>query len=135
MSLFPTYLEEQEIETNAEEIKPPKEYEIDFATGRITGRIVEGLEAIKVWVWLAIQTVRYRYIIYSWDYGNELEDLIGSGYSEEHIQSEAERIITETMIVNENIQSISEVEVTLSENKISASFKINTLYGEANINV
>ena len=74
MSLFPAYVEDGELlEAETEDEKIPKEFEIDFATGQLTGRIVEGLDAIKVWIWLALQTPRYRYPIYTWDYGNEFE--------------------------------------------------------------
>lgn len=136
MSLFPTYIEEdQELESYIEETQTPREYEIDFDTEKLTGKIVEGLEAIKVWIWLAMRTARYRYYIYSWDYGNEIEDLIGTGYTDEYIQSEVERIIEDTLLINENILSVTDIEVTRENDKISANFTANTLYGEVSINV
>ena len=39
--------------------------------------VVSGLEAVKSWAWRAIQTARYRYSSFSWDYGCELENLVG----------------------------------------------------------
>lgn len=136
MSLFPTYIEEdQDLESLVEENQTPKEYGIDFDTGKLTGKIVEGLEAIKVWIWLVMRTVRYRYCIYSWDYGNEIEDLISTGYTDEYIQSEVERIIEDTLLVNENILSVTDVEVIRKNDKISTNFIANTLYGEVSINV
>lgn len=48
MNLLPAYIEdEDEIEELEEEIKPPREYGIDFKTGQLTGEIVEGKEAIR----------------------------------------------------------------------------------------
>ena len=38
---------------------------------------VTGREAVKVWIWKALHTTRYRYEIYSWAYGNEFESLLG----------------------------------------------------------
>ena len=57
MSILPSFLVSElqkatgtgEKSTAVQEI--PREYGIDFQTGRLTGRIVEGIEAIKVWVW------------------------------------------------------------------------------------
>ena len=46
MSLLPTYIEDDEELEQQEESQTPKEYEIDFKTGQLTGNIVEGLEAI-----------------------------------------------------------------------------------------
>jgi hypothetical protein len=131
MSLFPTYIEnDEELETEIEETKSPKEYEIDFATGQLTGKIVEGLAAIKVWIWLVLQTARYRYQIYSWDYGNEYEDLVGQGYTEEYIETEALRLTEDALLVNENIQSITDFSATLNNEKLTISFTANTIYGE-----
>ena len=89
MGLFPAYIENDQTIEKSKTSATPKEYEIDYKTGQLTGRTVEGLEAIKVWIWLVLQTPRYRYYIYTWDYGNEFEDLIGQGYSEEYIEAEA----------------------------------------------
>ena len=44
-------------------------------------KIVEGNNAIKVWVNKAILVPRYNYSIYSWNYGSELMDLIGKAYT------------------------------------------------------
>lgn len=136
MSLLPTYIEdEDEIEViQNSERKIQKEYEIDFKTGQLTGRIVEGLEAIKIWIWLALKTPRYRYYIYTWDYGNEFEDLIGQGYSEEYIAAEAQRMTEDCLLVNENIQSISDFSVVLMNDALTVSFTVNTIYGSIQFN-
>ena len=47
--------------------------------------LVEGIEAVKVWAWNALYTVRFRYLIYPWEYGDELETLIGQSYIEEPV--------------------------------------------------
>lgn len=129
MGLFPAYIENTETAGKAEKIKMPKEYEIDFKTGQLTGRIVEGLEAIKIWIWLVLQTPRYRYYIYTWDYGNEFDDLIGQGYSEEHITAEAQRMTEDCLLVNEDIQSIFDFSVDMENDQLSVSFTTNTIYG------
>lgn len=134
MSLFPTYIEDDETLEVAEELKKPKEYEIDYKTGQLTGRVVEGLEAIKIWIWIMLQTVRYRYYVYSWDYGNEFEDLIGQGYTEEYIEAEAERMTEDCLLVNEHIQSISEFAVSMKNEILQISFTADTIYGEIHIN-
>lgn len=133
--LLPAYIEdEEEIEELEEEIKPPKEYGIDFKTGQLTGEIVEGKEAIKVWIWLTLQTPRYRYYAYTWDYGNEFEDLIGRGYTEEYIEAEAQRMTEDCLLVNEDIQSISEFSVSMEKDVLTVSFIANTIYGDIEFN-
>lgn len=129
MGLFPTYIESDAITEETQESKIPKEYEIDFKTGQLTGRIVEGAEAIKVWIWLVLQTPRYRYYIYSWDYGNEFEELIGRGYSEEYINAEAQRMTEDCLLVNEHIESITDFSVGMENDQLTISFTANTIYG------
>lgn len=129
MGLFPTYIE-QNVELKAvEKHAVPKEYEIDFKTGQLTGRIVEGKEAIKVWIWLALQIPRYRHSIYSWDYGNEFEELIGQGYTEEYIEAEAKRMTSDCLLINKNIQSITGFSVSMENSSLTISFTANTIYG------
>lgn len=129
MGLFPTYIESETETEQIKESKIPKEYEIDFKTGQLTGRIVEGAEAIKAWIWLVLQTARYRYYIYSWDYGNEFEELIGRGYSEEYINAEAQRMTEDCLLVNENIESITDFSVGMENDQLTISFTANTIYG------
>jgi phage baseplate assembly protein W len=130
---FPFETDEENIAE--ESVKIPREYEIDFETGQFTGKIVEGLEAIKVWIYLALNTARYRYLIYSWDYGSEIEDLIGQSFTEEYIEVEAKRIVEECLLINENIISISDFSTVIIDDKLTISFTANTILGEVNINV
>lgn len=135
MSLFfPAYVEDEAVaEELAEERQIPREYEIDFATGQLTGKIVEGLDAIKVWIWLALQAPRYRYYIYTWDYGNEFDSLIGRGYTEEYIDAEARRMTEECLLANKDIESISDFRISMSGDLLSVSFWANTIYGEIEV--
>ena len=129
MGLFPSYIE-SDMALKAEEKQViPKEYEIDFKTGQLTGRVVEGKEAIKIWIWLALQTPRYRYYAYTWDYGNEFEDLIGQGYTEEYIGAEARRMTEDCLLINENIQSISDFSISMAGDTLTISFTANTMFG------
>ena len=134
MGLFPAYIENDQTIEKSKTRATPKEYEIDYKTGQLTGRTVEGLEAIKVWIWLVLQTPRYRYYIYTWDYGNEFEDLIGQGYSEEYIEAEAQRMTEDCLLINENIQSITGFSVNMENEQLTISFTANTIYGTIQFN-
>ena len=57
--MFP--FEETEEETQEENLYIPREYGIDFETGQLSGKMVEGYDALLVWAWLALRTPRYRY--------------------------------------------------------------------------
>lgn len=133
MSLFPFLL--RNIEEVTESVTTYKEYEFDFHTGKLTGKILEGKEALKMWVYKALLTKRYIYPIYSWDYGQDLEELIGQGYETDFIKSEAERRIQECLMINEHIKGCHSLNINLVNDTLQISFTVNTTFGEVPINV
>ena len=131
MGLFPAYIEDEEIvEELTEELETPREFGIDFTTGQLTGIIVEGVEAIKVWIYFALQIARYRYFICSWEYGNEIEDLYGKGYSAEHLESEISRMIEECLLENEYIEKVVVENTEYKLGKLKAKVRVTTIYEE-----
>lgn len=132
MGLLPTFIEDDEelIEEYEEELPEPREYEIDPKTGQLTGRIVTGIEAIKIWIYLALNTPRYRYTIFTWNYGNESEDLIGKGYTKEATQSELERMTEECLLECPYIRSISNLETQFDKSMLTITLTVNTDYGD-----
>ena len=131
MGLFPAYIEDEEItEELADDLETPHEFGIDFTTGQLTGIVVEGIEAIKVWIYIALQVARYRYFICSWQYGSEIEDLYGKGYSAEHLESEIGRMIKECLLVNDYIEQVEVTNATYKLGRLSATVTVTTIYDE-----
>lgn len=133
MSLFPFM---KELETSP--LTTPslhKEYDFNFTTGQLTGKTLEGKEALKVWIYKALLTRRYRYLIYSWDYGQDLEEIIGQGYEKGLIVSEVERRIKDCLLINEKITSCTNFNIELTNDQLNVTFKVNTIYGEVDIHV
>jgi hypothetical protein len=97
--------------------------------------IVEGNEAIKVWIYKAIKTARYQYPIYSWDYGCEISSLIGQKYTKGLTKSEAERYIKEAILINPYVTDVKIIDINFSEDILSVSIQVDTIYGEVNVNV
>lgn len=97
--------------------------------------IVEGKEAVLVWAWKALHTPRFRYVIYTWDYGNEVESLIGQPFTEELKQSEAVRYVEECLLVCPYVSSVSDTKVKFSDGRLSLQTNLKTIYGEVDVNV
>ena len=72
-------------------------YTLGLRTGseRVLGR-VDGLEAMKQAVYLILSVERYDYLIHSWNYGVELQDLYGMPTS--YCIPEIERRIREALL-------------------------------------
>lgn len=133
MSLFPLIrsVEEQVMPTPVAH----KEYEFNFETGKLTGKILEGKEALQVWIYKTLLTKRYKHIIYSWDYGQDLEEIIGQGYEKGLIRSEVERRIKDCLLVHPHIKECKNFDIKLQQDQLHVNFTVNTIYGEVDINV
>ena len=133
--MFPFDIDDEEITPDVEEEKIPTDYEIDFKTGKLTGRIITGLEAIIQWVKIVLSTDRYYYPQYSWNHGSDLSSLIGQNYDQDYIKSEVQRMIEEAIMVDENITGISDLECSFDRDKLTAKFTIETIFGGGEISV
>lgn len=131
--MFPFDIDDAELDVEVEEDKEPSDYEIDFETGKLTGRIITGLPAIKQWVMIVLGTDKYYYTQYSWDHGCELRDLIGKGFKQDYIESEVKRIITDALSMSNDIQGISNLEVSYEGDTLTVAFTIDTIYGEEEV--
>ena len=127
--MIPVHNIEIDDEEFEEEIEPSYTYAIN--EDRISGYI-DGKEAIKQAIYLIINTERFEYIIYSWDYGIELQDLIGESIS--YVKSEVKRRITEALICDDRIYSIDDfIFEQLSKRILLVKFTANTIYGSVDI--
>jgi hypothetical protein len=133
VSLFPFITAELPVEeTTASTIR---EYEIDFENMRMTGRIVEGVDALAIWAYLALSARRYRWEIYSWYYGAEYRNLIGQSYSEEYLTSEVQRYLEECLFENEHITGIEDLTVTHTKDDLTIRFTLVTDVGSKEVTV
>ena len=98
-------------------------------------KIVEGNEAIKVWVYKALLVPRYQYSIYSWGYGSELLSLIGKAYTPQLTKSEAKRYIEEALKINPYILDVNVINTDFKDSILSANVKIVTIYGESEVTI
>ena len=132
--MFPFDLEDEEVELEETEEQEYKEYEIDFETGMLTGNIVSGAEAVRVWSWIALQISRYNYGQYSWYYESELETLIGQTSSQEYLKMESARMIRECLKVNKHVQEVTDIECEINGDMIFLKkCTLETDYGEVEI--
>ena len=97
--------------------------------------IAYGLEAVKTWAYCALRTTRFRHIIYTHNYGNEIESLIGKPFSTSVKTAEAKRYIEECLTVSPYIRSVTDISVAFSDGKLSIDCSINTVYGREGVKI
>ena len=88
---------------------PSKQHRMDFNRNLILGTC-DALEAVKQSIFKILNAERYKYLIYSWDYGIELTDLFGQ--SPMYVCPEIERRVKEALLQDDRI---TEVDVITGE--------------------
>ena len=89
-----------ELET---ETLPSKDYKLSIEQNNING-FCDELEVMEQVIYKILNTEKYQYLIYSFDYGIELIDLYGEPVS--YVCSELKRRITEALIQDDRIESV-----------------------------
>lgn len=113
-----------------ESTEPSNTFFIDFEKGRISGFIDEK-EAVKQAIMLILNTERYKFLIYSWNYGAELEELIGT--HPDIVEDEAERLISEALLQDDRITAVYDFEFSRNKDTLLVNFKVDSIYGDIDI--
>lgn len=94
---------------------------VDKDKTRVNG-YTDDLDAVKQAIYLILSTERYRFIIYSWDYGVELMDLIGKPMP--YVMSELPRRITEALTQDNRINDVIDFEFEKNGKKLLTKFTV-----------
>ena len=107
--------------------QPSKNYKMHIEQNVISG-LCDELEAMKQVIYKILNTERYQYIIYSWNYGIELLDLYGEPVT--YVCPELERRIKEALVQDDRINDVNNFEFDLTEKRtIKVKFTVHTIYG------
>ncbi len=137
---FNIFLEKTELEV--EELPVFKEYAIDFKTGEYIKnendiKVLEKNEALKVWIFKALKTERFRYTdVHSDEYGSELESNIGTIYQKSVKDALMINQIRDTLLVNPYIAECYNFEISNEDEYVPhITFNVKTVYGELDMEV
>ncbi len=110
------------------EEQPGLTYRINADSCSVKGE-ADGLEAVKQAVYCILNTERYQYPIYSWNYGIELIDLYGEPVT--YVCPELERRIREALLCDSRVQEVNGFEFdTARKKEVHVSFTVKTVYGD-----
>lgn len=99
---------------------------LDEDDGYIKGAI-DDIDAIKQAIYLILNTERYNYNIYSWNYGVELVDLIGQPLP--YVTVVLPKRIEDALIQDDRIEGVRDFNFIRDKNKIHTSFTVVTTLG------
>lgn len=108
--------------------QPSKTFKMNLSDMSVRGYADE-LEAMKQAVYKILMTERFRYVMYSGNYGIETEDLFGREVS--YVCPELERRITEALTWDDRIESADNFAFDISKRGIvQVSFTVHTVFGD-----
>jgi hypothetical protein len=116
-------------------VKFGKSWVFDFDEGEFrttpTGKVEEADEVVAYYEWCqkALLTIRYRHVIYSSDYGSELDTLFRSALSRAAIESEIARMVTETLMVDPRTGTVGDFVFTWLEDNVAFDCQVVTAKG------
>ena len=90
-------------------------------------RYLDGIDALRQSVGLALETPRYAHLIYSFDYGSELISLFG--HNNELVQTEGKRLIQEALLVDDRIDSVDNFKFDFTADSVEISFDVKSKFG------
>lgn len=108
-------------------------WKINREKDRIEG-FIDGKEALEQSVFDMLKTQRFQNLIYSDDYGSQLEWYIGKDF--ELIEADAEREITDALSIDERVLGIENFAISRGKNDIlNISFDLISVFGKSEIRV
>ncbi|MGN1293676.1 DUF2634 domain-containing protein [Weissella soli] len=113
-------------EDDIEEITLPSlTYQV--SNGRIIGNI-DGLDAMRQAIDKLLRTERFIFEIYSDQYGNDLDELIGKEY--EYVEADIARVLDEAILGDDRVDSVEVTSISQqSSNSLLANVSVATMFG------
>lgn len=119
----------EDIDTEEE---PSRTYKLHMGQKRILG-MTDELDAMHQAVYKILNTERYESLIYSDNYGVELQELIGQPM--EYVLAELETRISEALLADDRIEEVTDFYFSGKSGKVTVSFTVKTSLGELEENM
>lgn len=87
----------------------------------------DGIDALKQTIYFILGTERYEYLIYSWDYGIELQDLFGKPIP--YVIAEIKRRITEALTMDDRITDVVDFQFERNREVLHVTFSVVSTLG------
>ena len=111
-------------------------YKLIYLKDRLKG-FTDEIEALKQTIYFILNTERYDYLIYDWNYGFQIKDLIGQNPND--ILQTIQARISDALIQDTRITEVSNFSFDVIKNKVKTTFTIKSIFGdlqqEVNINL
>lgn len=94
---------------------------------RIVG-YVDGLEAVRQAMEIALRVERFEWLIYSWNYGVELKKLFGKPMG--LVKSKLKKQIKDALMRDDRISGVDAFSFEIAGRKLHVMFTVHTVFGD-----
>lgn len=101
-------------------------YRMRIEKERVKG-VVTNLDAVAQACYKILNTERYAYVIYSWNYGIELQDLFGKPIP--YVFAILPTRIKEALLQDDRVESVEDFELSHNGGDVLCKFTVNTIFG------
>ena len=103
--------------------------DVTWNLDEMSGTKISGLDSLWQAIRVMLEVPRYRYPIYSWQYGSELDTLIGSGFSD--VQQKAPTMIRDALLRDDRIDEVDSFTVSRTQQRDAAdiTFTVHSRLG------
>lgn len=106
---------------------PTKTYNLEYDKDSQIRGYCDEEKAMRQAIYKIINTERYKYIIYSWNYGIELADLFGKPIP--FVYAEIQRRIIEALLADDRIKDVYDFSFSNKGEDVTVTFTASTIYG------
>lgn len=121
----------QEVEVDMERMEqkiiPSLTWKINEERVEVRGAVDER-DAMQQAVHKILRTERYRYAIYDWNYGIELEELYGKNVT--YVIPELKKRIEEALLADDRVTAVTDFSFQQEKGSVTAAFLVHTIFGE-----
>ncbi len=109
---------------------PGRTFRINHDTKTITGTI-DQIRAVEQAIFLILNTERYQWLIFSWNYGVEFKNLIGK--PTDYCIPEIERCIREALLQDDRITAVENFQFEVHKKRVLTTFTVISIFGNVNV--
>lgn len=114
------------------EMETSRTYKLHVQQKRIIG-LTDELDAVKQAVYKILNTERFQYLLYSWNYGIELKELYGCSIP--YVMPNLKSRIKEALMQDDRITDVTDFVFDVQGNTVRAEFTVETIFGQMEENV
>lgn len=125
--MLPMAETEVDMATMEKKTIPSLTWKINEERKEVRGTVDEK-DAMKQAIYKILQTERYRYVIYDWNYGIELEELYGKNVT--YVIPELKKRIEEALLADDRVTAVTDFSFEQGKGSVTVAFLVHTIFGE-----